>query len=224
MTQIQTIFRYLSPVPEKLLAYGFEETDDGFTFRREILDGQFLLTVSVGKDGSVETELSDMLTGDPYTLHLIEDAAGAFVGQVRAEYGQVLGEIADRCFVRQVFRLEMTHALLAHALERYGEEPEYLWEKFPDNAVLRRKDNGKWYAAILTVERRKLGLAGEGNVEVADLRADPAEVPRLVDNRKIFGGWHMNKKLWISLPLDGSVPFGEIAEFLEESRNIAAKR
>ncbi len=224
MTQIQTIFRYLRPVPEKLLGYGFEEADGGFTFRREILGGQFLLTVFVGKDGSVETELSDMLTGDPYTLHLIEDAAGSFVGQVRAEYGQVLGEIAEHCFVRQVFRLEMTHVLLAYALETYGEEPEYLWDKFPDNAVLRRKDNGKWYAAILTVERKKLGLAGEGSVEVADLRADPAEVPRLVDNVKIFGGWHMNKKHWISLPLDGSVPFREIAEFLEESRNIAAKR
>ena len=38
----------------------------------------------------------------------------------------------------------------------YCDELEFLWQKFPDNAVWRRKDNKKWYGALLTVSKEKL--------------------------------------------------------------------
>lgn len=39
--------------------------------------------------------------------------------------------------------------LFALAEKRYGTAPEYPWQD--DNAVLRRKDNEKWYAVVLRV-------------------------------------------------------------------------
>lgn len=41
--------------------------------------------------------------------------------------------------------------------KQYGTIPEYLWKSSPESAILRHK-NGKWYAAILRVEKSKLGL------------------------------------------------------------------
>lgn len=34
-----------------------------------------------------------------------------------------------------------------------GDAPEYLWAKFPNHAVFRRKDNRKWYALVAEVPR-----------------------------------------------------------------------
>lgn len=221
---LNDFFRYKAPNCGKLLSYGFEREGSAFLLRTRIVDDQFLMTVRVFADGTVKTELVDVLTEEPYALHLVEDAAGEFVGRVRAEYERVLKDVAERCFDTEVFQSNVTKQLIARAREKYGDEPEYLWEKFPDNAVLRRKDNGKWYGAILTVAREKLGMAGEGKTEVLDVRADPARIPLLTDGVKVFAGWHMNKKHWISLPLDGSVDLGEIETFLEESRRIAKER
>ena len=41
--------------------------------------------------------------------------------------------------------------------KQYGTIPEYLWKSSPESAILRHK-NGKWYAAILRVEKSKLGF------------------------------------------------------------------
>ena len=51
--------------------------------------------------------------------------------------------------------------IFQYVKEQYGTEPEYLWKKDPDSAVLRHK-NGKWYAIIMAVEKKTLGLPGGG--------------------------------------------------------------
>ena len=45
--------------------------------------------------------------------------------------------------------------IFQYVKEQYGTEPEYLWKKDPDSAVLRHK-NGKWYAIIMAVEKKTL--------------------------------------------------------------------
>ncbi len=217
-------FKFKTPNVEKMRLFGFREEGGELVFRTPVFEEQFVLTVRVSADGCVKTELLDVLTEEPYTLHLVEGAAGEFVGRVREEYEIVLQNIAEKCFDAEIFKSAVTKTLIARVREKYGDEPEYLWEKFPDNAIWRRKDNAKWYGAVLTVARKKLGLAGEGNVEILDVCADPAEIELLVDNVKVFGGWHMNKKHWIALPLDGSVGSEEIENFLEESWHIAGER
>ncbi len=221
---LSEIFRFKAPNFAKLRRYGFEKKGGEYVFRSPICEAQFLLTVRVREDGAVETELLDALTEEPYTLHLVEAATGEFVGRVRGEFESTLIKIAEACFEREVFQSAVTKELIARVREKYGDGPEYLWEKFPDNAIWRRKDNRKWYGAVLTVACGKLGLPGGGNVEILDVRADPAEIDLLVDGVRIFRGWHMNKRHWIALPLDGSIPLAELENFLEESWHIAGER
>lgn len=220
----EEMFRYQVPNFSKLQDFGFSEEGGEYVYHTEIFEGQFMLTVRISKDGSLKTELLDSLTGEPYSLHLVADAVGEFVGRVRTEYEKTLNEIAARCFDREVFRCGLTKQLIVHVREKYGDEPEYLWQKFPDNAIWRRKDNRKWYGLILTVAREKLGMAGEGGVEILDVRADPTQIPLIADGKRIFGGYHMNKKHWIAMPLDGSIPLEELKIFLEESFEIAGER
>ncbi len=219
---MEDFFRFKTPDPQKCKLYGFREEGGLLRYDTEILDGQFLLAVEIA-GGEVTTSLTDTMTGEPYTLHLVEEAAGAFVGSVREAYSAKLAEISQRCCDFEIFRAPQTKRLIAHIGKVYGDAPEYLWEKFPDNAAVRRKDNQKWYAAILTAERKKLGVAGEGKAEILDVRMDPAELDLLADGKRYLRGYHMNKKHWVTVLLDDTLPDGEVFGLVEESYHLAAK-
>lgn len=215
-------FRNRKPNTAKLLAYGFVREDNGFRYAADIAEGQFILTVTV-LNGDVKTRVMDKDSGEEYILHRAPGAVGSFVGMVKEDYETVLGDIAEKCFEPDVFKTEQAKALITYVRERYGDELEYLWKKFPDNAVWRRKDTKKWYGALLTVSARKLGLNSDEHMEIIDLRMKPEDVTQIVDNQRYFPGYHMNKKHWITICLDGSVPMDEICERLDESYGLARK-
>ena len=222
MDIIKSVFKFKRAVTDKLTCYGFSEERGKLVYRTSIC-ACLRLTVAVDGEGTVATEVWDTETEEPYTLFLVEGSAGEFVGKVREEYTRVLQNIAENCFETQIFKCEYTARVIEYARTAYGDEVEYLWEKFPDNAVLRRKDTKKWYAAILTVPYIKFGVEREGTVEVIDMRMDPDELERTVDNKTYFRGWHMNKKHWITMLLDGSAPLEEIIQRLNESYKLAVK-
>ncbi|MBR6360667.1 MAG: MmcQ/YjbR family DNA-binding protein [Clostridia bacterium] len=104
--------------------------------------------------------------------------------------------------------------------DKYAAEPEYLWLKFPDYAVFRHADSRKWFALIADVDREKLGLDGEGRVDALIVKiADPLLLDMLVDGKSFFRGYHMNKKSWMTVILDGSVEFKRICALIDESFN-----
>lgn len=216
----EEIFHHKKINPKKLKNYGFCEQDGAYKFCTEILNGEFQLEVKIDKNGTPDTTLTEKQNGDEYILYKTK-ATGTFVGNVRAQIQKVLAEIAEKCFDTAIFKNEQTIKLIQYALEKYGTEPEFLWEKFSDNAVLRRKDTEKWFAVLLTVSRRKLGLDCDETAEIVDLRMRPENLSKLVDGKKFFPGWHMNKKHWFTVILDGSVSFEEICREIDESYELA---
>lgn len=221
MNKLDLIFKNKKVVFSKLAGYGFKKSGASYKFTRTLSPSGFELTVTINKSGKVSAVVTDPDTGE-YTLHLT-DSAGSFVGEIREEYERTLSEIAEACFERDVFKSEQTKRLIEHVREKYGRELEFLWEKFDDNAVWRRGDTNKWFAAVLTVSRRKLGLDSDEIVEIIDLRLPPEEMAALVDNKRYFPGWHMNKKHWYTIILDGSVPFEELCERIDVSCSLAIK-
>ncbi len=206
--------------PEKLKTYGFRETDGAYLYEQPLLSGAFTLRVRVRADGA-DACLIDAATDEPYTLFLVEDAQGSFIGEVRAAYCDALSDIAEACFAKTVFQSGYSQSVIEYARNTYGDELEFLWEKFPKNAILRRKDNRKWYAALLTVSRSKLGAFPDEEIEILDLRAAPEAIPDMVGGKRVFAGYHMNKKHWITLPLDGTLPAEEICAMRDTSYALA---
>ena len=217
-------FRYKSPNFGKLEDYGFMKIGKTYSYATNILNGQFEMRVNVSSaNGEVETEVIDLSTGEPYTLHLVAEACGSFVGAVRAEYERVLTDISEKCFVKDVFKSNCAHEIIAYVREKYGDELQFLWNNLPTAAVWRRKDNSKWYGIIMAISKRKLGLNSDEMTEILDLRIDPKVLPSVVDGIKYFPGYHMNKKSWFTICLDGSVAAKEICEWIDKSYNLAAK-
>jgi predicted DNA-binding protein (MmcQ/YjbR family) len=188
------------------------------------MNGQFVIMVTVSPDGSVCDKVTDSSSGEEYVLHRLAGSAGAFVGSVREAREAILQEIAEKCFDRDSFKGEYVKEVIRYVREKHRAEPEYLWEKFPTSAIWRRSDNRKWFGVLLTVPRKKLGIGDEELVEIVDLRTPPEELAALVDGKRYFPGYHMNKKHWLTVCLDGSVPIEEICGRIDVSCEIAAKK
>ena len=108
--------------------------------------------------------------------------------------------------------------------EVYSAVPEFPWIRYPNYAVFRHQSNQKWFAAILEVPRVKLGLQGEGILEIVNLKCDPVLVGSLRSEPGFFPAYHMNKENWISVALDGSVPDRKIKMLLDLSYDATNRR
>ena len=109
--------------------------------------------------------------------------------------------------------------IFEYVKKQYGTVPEYLWETSPKSAVLRHK-NGKWYAVLMQVEKSRLGLKEEGIVDVINVKCEPDMVGLLTQTYGFLPGYHMNKKYWITMLLDGTVSEAKILDFLDLSYDL----
>ena len=114
--------------------------------------------------------------------------------------------------------------ILRWAEEQYGTEPERLWAAYPDYAVLRRADSGKWYALIADVQRAKLGLNEEGRVDILNVKCDFRMIGSLLSQPGFRPAYHMSRNSWITILLDGTVKPEQIFPLLEMSYALAAPK
>ncbi len=113
---------------------------------------------------------------------------------------------------------------MQYTQDRYGTEPEYLWKKYPSYAVFRQPASKKWFAAVMTLPRYRLGLAGDGEIDVMDLKCGPLMVGSLLAQDGFLPAYHMSKSSWISVLLDETVPDGQIYPLLELSYDSVAPK
>jgi len=220
---LNTIFKYKVPDKDKLLTYGFSDNNGYFQKQVPIAKNQFTMIITVESDGNVSYKVMDHAVGEEYTLVRVEGAQGSYVGAVRAACEKVLSEIAQKCFDTEILKAEQTKRILHAISAEYGVEPEFLWDRYPDYAAFRRKDNAKWFAIIMTVDRSRLGFEGHGNIEIIDMKAKPDCVEDLLKQDRYYPAYHMNKKNWFTVCLDGSLPDSTILPLLAASYRCAAK-
>lgn len=106
--------------------------------------------------------------------------------------------------------------------QKYNALPDYPWAD--QNAALRHRENKKWYALIMEVDREKLGLLDEGTVQVLNVKCDPMLIGSLRMREGFHPAYHMNKDKWISVRLDGSVPEDEIRSLIDGSYGLTAPK
>ena len=215
------IFKSYQFNQEKARAYGFVESSRVWTYSCMILQGDFVMNVSV-TDGKLAFQVFDQETGDLYPQVHMESMRGSFVGSVREACLEILYQIRKACFDVQDFICPQTKRIMAQVQEKYGNQLEYLWEKSPDTAVLRHEDNQKWYAVLMRIPWDKLEKGREGLVEAVNLKHD--QVDDLLSQKGIYPAFHMNKRYWFSLALDDTLSDEEVLDLLETSWNLTLKK
>ena len=174
------------------------------------------------KNGLVRVKLIDGETGEPFTLFNVVGAQGGYVQNLRSECEKVLKDIAEKCCEQEIFKSDEAKKVIEHIHKKYGDELEFLWEKFPENAICRRKDNKKWYVAFIRLPKNKLSLNGTEKVDILDVRSD--EVEKLIDNKTILPAYHMNKKNWVTILLDGNGDLKTVYDLVDKSCLLAKKK
>ena len=116
---------------------------------------------------------------------------------------------------------------LNFCLDTYGTEPDYPFEGDFETAVLRHRDSKKWYALVMSISRRKLGIDSDDVTDVVNLKL-PIEMFGSFGARDgVYPAYHMNKRHWISLVLsDASKDTAELLTSVsfEATREKKSKR
>jgi len=216
------IFKSYQFNQEKARVYGFLENGGVWIDSFQILDGDFVMNVSITTD-NVSFQVFDQETDDLYPQVHMESMTGSFVGSVREACLEILYQIRKACFDVQDFICPQTKRIMDQVQEKYGNQLEYLWEKSPDTAVLRHEEGSKkWYAVLMRIPWDKLDKDREGLVEAVNLKHD--QVADLLLQNVIYPAFHMNKRYWISLALDDSLLDEEVLELIKRSWNLTVKK
>ena len=76
----------------------------------------------------------------------------------------------------------------------------------------------------MNVEKSRLGLKGHGTVEIMNVKCDPEMAGMIVQTSGFLPGYHMNKRHWVTILLDGTVEKSKILDFLDMSYDLTDGR
>ena len=113
---------------------------------------------------------------------------------------------------------------MGYVQDRFSADPEYLWAKYPNYAVFRQPASRKWFAIVMDISQNRLGLEGDGDVDIMDVKCGTLMVGSLLAQDGFLPAYHMSKSSWISVLLDETVPDEQIYPLLELSYDSVAPR
>ncbi len=115
--------------------------------------------------------------------------------------------------------------VLAHALTLMGATADHPFEEDFTTTVLRHGEGGKWFGLLMKVRGHHVGRDADSLVDVLNLKIEPEESYAVREMcQGILPAYHMNKRHWISVLLDGSVPFELVAILMEKSYELTRKK
>ena len=152
---------------------------------------------------------------------------GEFVGQVREACQDIFLMIRANCFEEVGFLYEQSSRLQEYVAKTYGGRLEYLWENSSKNSnlhagVFRHQDTKKWYGIFMTIDWSKFENGKTGPIEVLNVKNN--QVANLLKKAGIYPAFHMNKKYWLSLPLDDTLTDTELFSLLDKSFELTQKK
>lgn len=208
------IFDKYTFIPEKAASYGFNFSDDKYIIRKPLRQDGFYAVFSVNEK-SVDVDVYEE-PGELYLpFHATADTGG-FVSTIRSEVDEIMDDILKNCFELA----DVKAILLDYVGKKYGTIPEAPWGYLKEYHTLNTEKRHKWYGLFMLIPYKYLGIEKEGKINVLNLKADPEKISSLVDNVRYYPAYHMNKKYWISIPLDKSADIERIKSLLDESYKI----
>lgn len=204
----------------KLMQYGFSKVGECFEYKTNIIDNQFQLKIAIDNNGDVQTDVLEIAINETYSLYKT-NAQGGFVGKIRQQVFDVVSNVVNDCYDNCKFKFEQTKDVVEYVKTKYGVQLEFLWDKFPDFGAMRREDNKKWFCVVMKLTKDKLKLNSQEQIEVINLKVNSQNLQNLVNNINIFPAYHMSKKSWVSVILNGSLSNKTVFDLIDHSFNNA---
>ena len=101
---------------------------------------------------------------------------------------------------------------LEYCLDTYGTAADYPFDEDFETAVLRHTGSRKWYALVMRISRRKVGIDSDEVVDVVNLKLPLEMFGSFGAADGVYPAYHMNKLHWISVLLPDAAD--DLVEFL----------
>ncbi|CRZ19315.1 Uncharacterized protein conserved in bacteria [Kingella kingae] len=88
-------------------------------------------------------------------------------------------------------------------------------DKIPTYAVYRHSSNRKWFAIVMQIAGTQIGLDDVDNLAVVNVKLLPEWITQLSGQHGFAPAYHMNKKHWLSVRLDNTLPSSQIVDLLK---------
>ncbi len=108
--------------------------------------------------------------------------------------------------------------------DAYSAEPDYPFPKDEVSCVFRHGGSRKWFALLMNVPYRTLGIARDGGADILNVKCDPLLIGSLRGKPGFLPAYHMNKDKWITILLDGSAGSEDIKALLAMSYGLTAPK
>lgn len=210
------VFKKTKLYKNKLKDYGFKEENKEYIYTKELSNG-FIVLVKIDEKEMLTGKIIDLSLNEEYTNFRVENLKGEFVNSIREEYKALLNDIKMKCFEELYFRTPQANRIANEIIKEYQARPEFLWESSPDHAIFRHKENPKWFALIAYVDRNKLDQNASGMVEILNLKIKEEHLTDILKQTGFYKALHMNKKTWITIILDETIPDIEVLKYIKNS-------
>lgn len=207
---------------EKLIDYGFREENDNYLYTKLFMNDSFKAIIRVNKNGIVSGKVVDMDTQEEY-LKIHFDNVGTYTLEVKKAYENILKDIKKRCFSSDYFLLPQSNRIASYIHDKYGDNPEFLWDKFPGFGVFRNKNNQKWYALIANINKGVID-SSLGITEIINVKIESNYLENLLSKKGFYHAYHMNKKEWITMLLNDTLDDSQIISLIDTSWNLINKK
>ena len=216
------IFRSAKIKKDSLEAAGFE-TSDGttYTMNTTVSNATFNANITLSlSEQTLTVHLFDSATGERYALFDMPNAHGAFIAALREEVQEIIDDIKSKFFETN----DLKDDFIAWIKNQFGAEPDFPWPDDAPYSFVFRCPNEKWFALVMRIKYRQLGLTGDEEVWVVNMKASQDEIPNLIDKKSIYPAWHMNKKHWITVLLTAATDFEKLCELTQKSYELVERK
>lgn len=221
---IETEVMYkVKPIEKQLLEYGFILKNGKYHYQKRLFDNAFIAMITVDEKGAITGKVLDREFLEEYIPLRLLEYQGQYATEVRKQYMELLEDIKKNCFQKEAFLFPQTNRIVDYVFHKYRNSPEFLW-KDDDSAVFREPTSQKWYGIIMQVDYAKLNPFQSGIVEIINVKADYETIQELMKEANFYAGYHMNKKSWLTIVLDGQVDDETVCYYIDWSYQSLTKK
>ncbi len=213
----EEIFKRAKVNINKLLEYGFKKSKDKYIYECDI-DNSFKTIICIDKNNKISGKVYDKEFNDEY-LNFRTNSEGLFSNEIRNKYKNILLDILDKCYIKNEFIFNQTNRVVKLIKDKYNINPEFLWNKDPNCAVFRHKNNNKWFMIIMNIDYSKIDKDRKSKIEIFNIKLDD-KTEFYLNEKGIYECYHMNKKKWVSVVLNDTLNDNYIMELIDISYNL----
>ena len=217
MHDISKTFNRFKYQENKLLKFGFIKDNDKYILNQLSTNKDFNFYIEINNK-KVLSSVIDNSTSEEYMPFYIETINGEYVGAIRNEFDLLIKAILSTCYEKD-YDNDILHQVIKYVKDNYNVKPEYLWDDSPNTFVFKH-EGAKWFGIVMDIPYKKIGIDSNEIVYVMNVKVPTKDIEKLHKDKGIVPAYHMNKKYWISILLDGSIELKKIAKLIEISYNL----